>query len=212
MGRHWVSLEKFEPSDSRYSLEDQPEDQPEEKLFERAMADVHKLERKSTVPRRNGPRRHLRDTDSTAEGRALLKDFLEGRSEFEWSFHPGYQEGGPEQSNRQLLKKLHKGGFSVQAELDLHGLSQSEAQQRLDEFLYRCSRRNIRCVRIVHGKGNNSQNHEGVLKKRIPMWLATRRLSRLIIAYTSAPPSDGGIGATYILLRKRTGTDASARG
>ncbi len=207
MGRHWVSLEKFEPSDSPYSFEDQPE----EILFEQAMADVRKLERKSTVPRRNGPRRRLRNADSMAEGRALLNDFLEGRSEFEWTFHPGYQEGGPEQSNRQLLKKLHKGGFSVQAELDLHGSSQAEAQQRLDDFLYGCSHRNIRCVRIIHGKGNNSQNHEGVLKKRIPMWLATRRLSRLIIAYTSAPPTDGGIGATYILLRKLPGKNGSTR-
>lgn len=208
MGRHWVSLEKIEPSDSRYSLEDQPE----ETLFEQAMADVRKLEKKPTVPRRNGPRRNLRDADAMAEGQALLKDFLEGRSEFEWSFHPGYQEGGPEQSNRQLLKKLRKGGFSVQAELDLHGSSQTEAHQRLDDFLYRCSRRNIRCVRVIHGKGNNSQNHEGVLKKRIPMWLATRRLARLIIAYTSAPPTDGGIGATYILLRKHPQNNGSTQG
>lgn len=208
MRRHWVTFEKFEPSDSPYSLDDQPE----ETLFERAMADVHRLDKKRKVPRRNGPRRRLRDSDAVSEGRALLKDFLEGRSEFEWAFHPEYQEGGAERSNRQLLKKLRRGGYSVQAELDLHGLSQTEAQQRLDEFLFTCSHRNIRCVRVIHGKGNNSQNHEGVLKKRIPGWLATRRLSQLIIAYTSAPPTDGGIGATYILLRRHSAGNGTARG
>jgi DNA-nicking Smr family endonuclease len=198
MRRNWVNLEKLEPSDLKHSSEDQPE----EALFEQAMSDVRKLEKKSTVPRRNGARRRPQETDASAEGRRLLRDFLEGRTEFEWSFHPGYQEGGPEQANRQLLRKLRRGGFSVQDELDLHGLSQIEAQQRLEAFLTGCSRRQIRCVRIIHGKGNNSQNHEGVLKQRIPIWLSTRRLSRLIIAFTSARPADGGIGATYVLLRK----------
>ncbi len=208
MRRHWVTFEKFEPSGSTHPAEDQPD----EILFERAMADVRRLDKKSTVPRKNGARRRLRKSDAMVEGRILLKDFLDGRTEFEWSFHPEYQEGGPEGSNRQLLKKLRRGGYSVQAELDLHGLSQTEAQQCLDQFLYSCSHRNIRCVRVIHGKGNNSQNHEGVLKKRIPTWLATRRLSRLIIAYTSAPPTDGGMGATYILLRKQTRSNGSPRG
>lgn len=205
MDRRWVTFEKFEPSESRFSSEDQPE----ERLFEDAMADVRRLDKKSTVPRRNGPPKNLRESDAVAEGQILLREFLEGRSEFEWSFHPGYQEGGSEQSNRRLLRKLRNGGYSVQAELDLHGLSQAEAHQCLDEFLHRCGRRNLRCVRVIHGKGNNSHNHEGVLKQRIPMWLAARRLSRLIIAYTSAPPNDGGIGATYILLRKQAGTNGT---
>jgi DNA-nicking Smr family endonuclease len=81
-------------------------------------------------------------------------------------------------------------------------MTQVEAHNALEGFLVRCSQRNLRCVRVVHGKGNNSRNSEGILKKRVPQWLATRRLGRYVIAYTSAPPTDGGIGATYVLLRK----------
>lgn len=179
------------------------DDSETEGLFADAMADVKRLETKKTIPRVNGPRQ---SKDASAEGSdddELLKEFLSGEADFDWSLHPEYREGGPEKGNRKLIRKLRRGGFAVQAKLDLHGLSQKEAETELDTFLAECVSRNLRCVRIIHGKGNNSRNQDGVLRKSVPKWLSTERRARLIIAYTTAPPQDGGIGATYVLLRKR---------
>lgn len=171
-------------------------------LFLDAMADVRPIPAKNIVPRKNGPRRIVERSEEE-DGRVLLNAFIQGRSEFDWSFHPGYQEGGSEYRNGPLLKKLRRGAFSVQAELDLHGLTQPEAQAKIEQFLQDSYDRNIRCVRIIHGKGLNSRHNIGVLKRKLPQWLSIRRLSRLIIAFASAPPNDGGVGATLVLLRKK---------
>lgn len=173
-----------------------------EELFAEAMADVKPIKKKPTVPRKNG----LRQKDLRVNGDSeekLLRDFVQGRAEFDWSFHPHYQEGGPQSDNRRLIRRLRRGDFSVQAELDLHGLSRVEALKELERFLHFSSQKNLRCVRVIHGKGKNSKNSEGVLRKSVPRWLSTRRFARLIIAFTSAPPRDGGVGASYVLLRKR---------
>ena len=177
------------------------EGRDEGELLTEAMTGVKPLDAPPRIRRPNGGRPTPRN-DAPDDGRRLLTEFVEGRADFDWSFHPEYQEGGPERHNRPLVAKLRKGGFSVQAQLDLHGRTQSEAFCELEEFLRHCRQRNLRCVRIVHGKGNNSRNQEGVLKKRLPQWLSMRRFSRFIVAYSSAPPTDGGIGATYVLLRR----------
>jgi len=179
------------------------EDADAERLFEEAMADVKRLEPPKTAPRLNGWKRSKESPATGSETDELLNEFLQSESAFDWSLHPDYQEGGPEQRNRKLIRKLRSGRFSVQATLDLHGLSQKEAEIELDAFLAECVSQNLRCARIVHGKGNNSKNQDGVLRKSVPKWLSTKRRGRLIIAFTSAPPQDGGIGATYVLLRKQ---------
>jgi DNA-nicking Smr family endonuclease len=179
------------------------DDSETERLFADAMADVKRLEVKKTAPRVNGPRQSKDASDEGSEIEQLLREFVRGEADFDWSLHPGYQEGGPEQRNRKLIRKLRRGEFAVQDKLDLHGLSQKEAEIELDAFLADCVSRNLRCVRIIHGKGNNSRNQDGVLRKSVPRWLSTKRRARLIIAFTTAPPQDGGIGATYVLLRKR---------
>lgn len=170
--------------------------------FSAAMADVTPLRnRKKTVSRPTRKRWTIFLEDREPEEERLLSDFLEGRSEFEWSYHPDYQEGGQEQKNRPLIKKLRRGGFSVQAELDLHGLNREQAFQELNSFLRRCAGRRFRCVRIVHGRGKRSHNKFPVLKTMLPRWLSTRRIAPYVVAYTSAAPNDGGVGATYVLLR-----------
>lgn len=172
-----------------------------EELFLRAMEDVKPLPSQSRTPRRKSrglARKRFR------YGRELdpLNEFVRGNTEFDWTFHPGYQQGGIQVWNQPLIRKLHGGGFSVQAELDLHGHTQQEALAALETFLWSCYRRKYRCVRIIHGKGVNSRDNIPVLKKRVPQWLSMKRLARLVVAFTSAPPNDGGVGATYVLLRK----------
>lgn len=97
-----------------------------------------------------------------------------------------------------LLRKLRRGQFAVQAHLDLHGLTSVEAKPRLAGFLQQCVTGGLRCVRIVHGKGNSSPGKVPVLKPRVAHWLAQRNE---VLAYASARPVDGGTGAIYVLLR-----------
>jgi len=97
-----------------------------------------------------------------------------------------------------LMRKLRRGQFAVQAHLDLHGLTSAEAKVRLAGFLQSAVGSGLRCVRIVHGKGNSSPGKVPVLKPRVAHWLAQRNE---VIAYSSARPVDGGTGALYVLLR-----------
>lgn len=97
-----------------------------------------------------------------------------------------------------VMRKLRRGQFAVQGHLDLHGLTSAEAKIRLVEFLQHCGGVGLRCVRIVHGKGNSSPGKIPVLKPRVAHWLAQRDE---VLAYASARQVDGGTGAIYVLLR-----------
>jgi DNA-nicking Smr family endonuclease len=95
------------------------------------------------------------------------------------------------------LRKLRRGQYRIQAELDLHGLIQAEATVQLREFLIRALQRNIHCVRIVHGKGLRSGPTGPVLRQRVNG--ALRRTPQ-VLAFVSARQVDGGTGAVYVLL------------
>ena len=86
----------------------------------------------------------------------------------------------------------------VQAQIDLHGLISDEARGYVAEFLSHCKKKNIRCVRIVHGKGLGSRNREPILKHKLRNWLIQKDE---VIAYAQAKPEDGGSGAVIVLLK-----------
>ena len=98
----------------------------------------------------------------------------------------------------QVMRRLRRGLYPVEDELDLHGLNQAAARDSLSEFLE--SNRNAahRCVRIVHGKGYRSGARGPILKIAVNAWL---RRHPDVMAFTSARPIDGGTGAVYVLLR-----------
>lgn len=102
--------------------------------------------------------------------------------------------------SRQTLRRLRRGEWQIQAELDLHGLTKVEAKIELAEFLHECKRRGVRCARIIHGKGLRSPNREPVLKHHVRHWLTLREE---ILAFVEARPVDGGGGALVVLLRGR---------
>ena len=106
--------------------------------------------------------------------------------------HPGVQRG--------VLRKLRRGHFSIGGELDLHGMTVPVARQALVDFLRQCHRQHVRCVRIIHGKGNGSLGKQPVLKAKVSHWLRQRAD---VLAYSSARPVDGGTGAIYVLLSAR---------
>ena len=97
-----------------------------------------------------------------------------------------------------VLRKLRRGHWVTQDELDLHGLTRAQALPLVAEFLARSLKRGLRCVRIVHGKGLRSPNREPVLKAKIRTWLARREE---VLAFCQAPASEGGSGAMRVLLK-----------
>ena len=100
---------------------------------------------------------------------------------------------------KRTMRKLARGGFSVQAEIDLHGMTVAEAKPRLADFIEDCARRGKLCVRIVHGKGLGSGYRGPVLKQKVNRWL---RQWDPVIAFISTRQVDGGTGAVYVLLRE----------
>jgi len=97
-----------------------------------------------------------------------------------------------------ILSKLRRGHWVVQASIDLHGLVVDEARLYVAEFLADCKKRGIRCVRIIHGKGLGSKHREPVLKHKLRNWLMQRDE---VIAYAQARANDGGSGAVIVLLK-----------
>ena len=100
---------------------------------------------------------------------------------------------------KRTMRKLQRGGFSVQAEIDLHGMTLDEAKPRLADFIdYSVSQGNY-CVRIVHGKGLGSGDRGPVLKNAVNRWL---RKWNSVLAFVSTRQVDGGTGAVYVLLQE----------
>jgi DNA-nicking Smr family endonuclease len=99
---------------------------------------------------------------------------------------------------RDALRKLRRGHWVVQGELDLHGMNRHHALFHTDLFLKESVKRHRRCVRIVHGKGLGSLNREPVLKGLLRKWLLQRAD---VLAFSQAPAPQGGSGAVLVLLR-----------
>lgn len=96
------------------------------------------------------------------------------------------------------LRKLRRGGWVLQGELDLHGHTGDEARAALAAFLNRCMKDDRRCVRIIHGKGHGSKNRLPVLKNKVRHWLMQRED---VLAFCQARTVDGGAGAVIVLLK-----------
>jgi DNA-nicking Smr family endonuclease len=187
-----------EPRD--FIVADMPEGMSDAQLFEFAMKDVKSLGW-SAVPLHTRPPVEIQSQDEEMDALRVLEEFLrEGNAEMEDTGE--YIEGSVHPHGRLYLNDLRSGRFSVQAHLDLHGLNQQDARFVLEEFLLESVRRGLSCVRVIHGRGRHSDKDHAVLKANIQRWLCTRRMSRRVIAYTSARRCDGGGGAVYVLLRK----------
>jgi DNA-nicking Smr family endonuclease len=164
-------------------------------LFREAVRDVKPLghDRHVAPPQRRAPRARF----TRADRQAVLEESLHGdwgdpltASGDELAFR---RPGVPE----YVLRKLRRGQYRVQGELDLHGLTVAQAKQALREFLAAALARHAGCVRIIHGKGLRS-GHRGPVLKSAASGVLQRNAA--VVAYVSARPVDGGTGALYVLL------------
>jgi DNA-nicking Smr family endonuclease len=115
---------------------------------------------------------------------------------------PEYVEGTWHTVHPEVAKRLHRGEFSIQSHIDLHGCNADDAKLVIDEFLKESIRTDRRAVLIVHGRGLSSPV-KPVLKTKVLEWLTSSPWNKWVIAFSSARTCDGGAGATYVLLRKK---------
>jgi DNA-nicking Smr family endonuclease len=166
--------------------------------FEQLLSDVTPLPDHGRVvhPR---PKRKPIPVQRLRDERAALADSLSDHITWDIGTETGeelvYLRNG---LSRQILRKLRRGHWVIQDELDLHGLTSVEARALLAEFLNACARSGARCVRIVHGKGLRSKNREPVLKTKVANWLIQRDE---VLAFCQARQVDGGGGAVVVLLK-----------
>lgn len=96
-----------------------------------------------------------------------------------------------------VVRKLRRGGWSIQGQLDLHGLRREDAREALAQFIKDAHKTGWRCVRVVHGKGLGSPGKTPVLKGKVQSWLIQKQE---VLAFVQARPAEGGAGALVVLL------------
>ena len=177
----------------------------EEQSFQKAMSDVTPLRgKRKIVPTPGGNMRPAHPApDDEQEALNHLFDLVRGSIELDITLTDEYMEGSVKGFSGKLMKKLKKGEFPVQDHIDLHGLTKQGAEARVKDFLLLSHKLGLRCVLIVHGRGLNSPDSFPVLKERLPIWLGRAPVKKIVLAFATARPYDGGAGAVYVLLRKR---------
>jgi DNA-nicking Smr family endonuclease len=109
--------------------------------------------------------------------------------------------------DRANAERLKRGHHPIEARLDLHGMTQSEAHRAVAAFVHASSDAGLRCVLVITGRGLGP-NGPGVLRSAVPRWLEQPGLRRQILAIAPAQPRHGGAGALYLLLRRRRREDS----
>ncbi len=177
----------------------------EDQLFLNALSDVNLLsgtkKKIAQLPDSNIKPVHSAGNDEL-EGLAYLSDLVSGQAEMDISFTDEYIEGAIAGISRKLMQQLKKGRVPIQDYVDLHGMTRGEAEESVRDFLLESYRRGLRCVLVVHGRGLNSENKIPVLKELLPVWLNRGPINKIVLAFSTAKPYDGGLGAVYVLLRR----------
>ncbi len=126
---------------------------------------------------------------------------------------PELEKGAVVGVDKRTVGRLKRGKLPVEGRLDLHGLTQNEAERALSTFLARSQERGHRCVLVITGKGGErrGENFErtGVLRRMVPLWLNAPANRARILAFDEARAQHGGGGALYVLLKRPRGDQAN---
>ncbi len=171
-------------------------DEDDRRAFAEATRDVKPLGPDDRRPR-SRPRPPAKAKMSRAAETSAIEESLHGHWQESVNGEIEYRQSGVAP---KTLQDLRRGRFSVEAELDMHGMTQAQAETELKEFLTECVQRGIGCARVVHGKGARSGPGGPVLKNLVHGLLAR---TESVLAYSSAVSRHGGSGAVYVLLRAR---------
>lgn len=163
--------------------------------FAQMVGEVRRLEHDTVVFDRPPPRlrKHTHSTDE-APPTDDFSQFDVEHNDAEEFHRNGLQTG--------VLRRLRRGDFPIDSEVDLHGLTITQARAHLHNFLQHTGTSRLICVRVIHGKGLSSPDGKAVLRPRVRHWL---RHDARVLAFVPAQARDGGSGALYVLLRRRPG-------
>lgn len=172
--------------------------QEEARIFREALKEVKPLKQTNRIipqPQKPQPipHQHLRDEANALQ--ESISDEMDIDRLLETDETLSYRREG---LNPDVLRKLRRGHWTIQDEIDLHGLRRDEARTLLGTFLRDCVQQRRRCVRVIHGKGHGSINKEPVLKHKVRVWLVQKEE---VLAFCQARAPDGGSGALIVLLR-----------
>jgi DNA-nicking Smr family endonuclease len=173
--------------------------QAEQELFARSVGPVRQLaeRHRHQVPRLPEPPAPLAvqaQRDELAVMREALSDEFDVETLLDTDDALSFRRPG---LGPDVVRKLRRGGWRIQGQLDLHGLRREDAREALAGFIREAHKRGWRCVRVVHGKGLGSPGKTPVLKGRVHSWLVQKKE---VIAFAQARPAEGGAGALVVLL------------
>lgn len=172
----------------------------DEEIFLEAMTDVRENKEFRKIPYQSPPAIEIHAPKQENDVN-VLKEVVLGKKRMRLSDTGEYIEWTRPGTRKDLAWRLHKGEFSVQDCIDLHGLTLTEAEEALIEFFREALSRQYSCIKIVHGRGLKSA-HGPVLKEAFEKLLRSS-FRKWVLAYATAKDSDGGLGATYVLLKLR---------
>ena len=179
-------------------LEAQRRAQAEKNLFVRAVGAITTLDHAPRVdlsPMPAPPLAQQQIRDDINVLRESLSDDFDVSTLLDTDDELSYRSQG---IGTDVTQKLRKGHWSLQGQIDLHGLRSDEAREALGQFIRDASKRGWRCVRIVHGKGLGSPGKTPVLKSKVQRWLVQKTE---VLAFVQAKGSEGGAGALVVLLK-----------
>lgn len=182
---------------------DQGSKEVEKELFQKEMEGVRPIPGKDRIGRisQGGLFNPFKEQEEAKALKGLHDLVIYGRG-FDVASTPEYIEGTGYHIHPEIARRLHRGDFSIQAHLDLHGLKADEAKEVFDQFMKWAVTYGKTGVLVTHGRGLSSPR-EPILKKKVEEWLTKGVWRKWVVAYSSARKCDGGAGATYILLRSR---------
>lgn len=149
----------------------------------------------ASTPKRKLNALEQKEDDAAVMREAMLSDLFEVDHYMEEDPALNYLAPGV---GNDVMKRLRKGHWPVQDELDLHGMRRDDARNAIGTFLMHAHRRGHRCVCVIHGRGFGSKGQEPVLKSMVHSWLVQ---TDGVIAFSQARASEGGEGALIVLLR-----------
>lgn len=172
--------------------------QAENNLFQRAAGAVKPIRHPQRVPLAREPVPPIPVQQQLDEQRVLLEaisDEFDATTLLDVDDALSFRRPG---IGTDVTRKLRKGDWSIQREIDLHGLRREDAREALAAFIRLAVRDGVRCIRVVHGKGLGSPGKTPVLKSKVQGWLIQKNE---VLAFVQARADEGGAGALVVLLK-----------
>jgi DNA-nicking Smr family endonuclease len=202
IGKKLAEQQKLAAAQEKARVEAERKAHAERTLFVRAAGDVQPLrahhakhQRVSLAPEQPPPVPVQQQLDEQRVLQEAISDEFDAATLLDIDEALSFRRPGV---GVDVTRKLRKGGWSIQGEIDLHGLRRDEAREALAAFLRDALKRGWRCVRVVHGKGLGSPGKAPVLKGKVQSWLMQKDE---VLAFVQARADEGGAGAVVVLLR-----------